>query len=502
MIVNLTCGYGITPLNTKLKIMKKKLLYLIISLGSLHSGSPMIQAQTRDCFNTNFTFNVPAKEVNCFRNFQPVTTKNDVNAFFLAKFSELIYPERLDYQIRYLRNGSQPVTYLPSTQYLRDHMLVNDNNFECAYAMRFSNYFYDNSLRPKRIISSTTAITNNLLSGSTTLQLQSSPILGTSGGTASSSSQFTLDSISWVISNVPQFKYIHRAQSISLNFLGFGTQFGLDPELVVINHKDYIIIVWRGTDKLKDAQWGEWIGTDANIPQQDAVGTLSNPDNTLSGTRVMAGFWSSFLLVKEDLLAFLRSSGALNKKIYITGHSLGGAMAIVSGVYLKAAGYPVQNVYAYASPRVIGNDKFRDKANAVLPSRIFRYEYYLDPITLIYAPFYEQFGQRYWIDHKDKGNYQLSGPIPPRFVALNPFEFNLAPMGDSRTAEQVRLYKDKMDGLITELGWKFFFHNPQFYVKGAYRQLTDGEKSVLPNIDDTYPYLYDTGPGETFSGGK
>ena len=49
--------------------------------------------------------------------------------------------------------------------------------------------------------------------------------------------------------------------------------------------------------------------------------------------------------------------------------------------------------------------------------------------------------------------------------------------------------------MIPELAIRFWYHNPQWYVKAAYQQLTDAQKALLPDVDDSFPYLYDSAKG-------
>jgi hypothetical protein len=72
-----------------------------------------------------------------------------VNAFILAKLNELMYPERLDYQIRYLQNNSKVLDSLPSTNYLKTYPLINNSNFKFAFEKRLNHYFTSDSLSKK-----------------------------------------------------------------------------------------------------------------------------------------------------------------------------------------------------------------------------------------------------------------------------------------------------------------------------------------------------------------
>lgn len=70
-------------------------------------------------------------------------------------------------------------------------------------------------------------------------------------------------------------------------------------------------------------------------------------DETL-GIQLHQGFSSAALAVYENLLPYLDKS----KSVYVTGHSLGGAIAVVVGMYLQRDGYQLENVITFGQPKV------------------------------------------------------------------------------------------------------------------------------------------------------
>jgi triacylglycerol lipase len=85
--------------------------------------------------------------------------------------------------------------------------------------------------------------------------------------------------------------------------------------------------------------------------------------------------------------------------VWITGHSLGGAMATLTSVRLAKAGYPVRAVYTYGSPR-IGDRFFR--RNYHLPN----YRFVCDNDLVPHLPFkwcYKHVGRPKLMDHQ--GNF-------------------------------------------------------------------------------------------------
>jgi len=96
------------------------------------------------------------------------------------------------------------------------------------------------------------------------------------------------------------------------------------------------------------------------------------------------------------------------KNIIISGHSLGGALATLSAVYIKSK-YPALNitVYTYASPRVGNNEFYNYYTQLGLDKRTFRFFSSHDLVPKV--PLENLFG----IDYKHVGvNYELTDIKP------------------------------------------------------------------------------------------
>lgn len=77
-----------------------------------------------------------------------------------------------------------------------------------------------------------------------------------------------------------------------------------------------------------------------------------------------------------------------NKKLYVTGHSLGGAMATICASRLSAQGMNVEGLYTYGSPRVgdgefvanlkVNHFRFVNNNDAVpkVPPQVFGYRHH------------------------------------------------------------------------------------------------------------------------------
>jgi predicted lipase len=99
----------------------------------------------------------------------------------------------------------------------------------------------------------------------------------------------------------------------------------------IIDEDNYCILVFRGSDERKD-----W--------EQDLK---FNFVNTVYG-KMHKGFKQSWDLVSSEIRKNLP-----NKPLYITGHSYGGALAFISGIYI-----PHLNVVTFGCPRVMHKNYF------------------------------------------------------------------------------------------------------------------------------------------------
>ena len=93
------------------------------------------------------------------------------------------------------------------------------------------------------------------------------------------------------------------------------------------------ILIFRGTDNVKNV----WTDIDARPTK----------DDSLDGAYLHRGFKDAASWIFEDIKRDYR----LEKTIYLTGHSLGGAVAQIIGLWLHNAGYHVQ-IYTFGSPKV------------------------------------------------------------------------------------------------------------------------------------------------------
>ena len=130
----------------------------------------------------------------------------------------------------------------------------------------------------------------------------------------------------------------------------------IDTQFFVMTNDENIVVVFRGSDCLKD-----WF---ANFQ------AVYNP-GPLTETKAHEGFQDALFPAAISLTNFVDSAQPKNKKIWIAGHSLGGALCSLYAGMLIENGYDVYGIYTFASPRP-GNGAFESKLNAKVAGPHYR----------------------------------------------------------------------------------------------------------------------------------
>ena len=144
-----------------------------------------------------------------------------------------------------------------------------------------------------------------------------------------------------------------------------------DTQVLVVEQADCIIIAFRGTKELRD-----WI-TDAEFVRKLLVEEADG-----SRCEVHAGFLDAYASIIERLTSHLRLIVVGERPIYITGHSLGGALAIIAALELKRQKFNVAHIYTFGQPRV-GNAAFAQLYNWSLQDSTFCVVAESDPVPLL-----------------------------------------------------------------------------------------------------------------------
>ena len=183
-----------------------------------------------------------------------------------------------------------------------------------------------------------------------------------------------------------QLAYLPEAAGVK----GFQDDLGLTAKLLSIDNTqvyiaespDHLVVAFRGTedptsiDGLKD-----WLLTDAMNLLVVPEGRLGHD---LSAAGVGAKFHKGFVdaiaeiwePLRDDVEAKMKKS---DRPLWITGHSLGGALALLAAWLLKRRFTSVHQIYTFGAP-MIGNQKASDAFNNEFSGKIFRHVSGRDPV--------------------------------------------------------------------------------------------------------------------------
>lgn len=135
-----------------------------------------------------------------------------------------------------------------------------------------------------------------------------------------------------------EFEAMVRAES-ALDSFHFIDDKNTGTQCFLIRRGNDVVIAFRGTSDLQD--WR----TDIKVRRND-----------WDGRKVHRGFATAFEAVRKTILEEVLP-GYDRYRIWITGHSLGGALAILCASNLERHGCAVRGVYTFGQPRV-GDGKF------------------------------------------------------------------------------------------------------------------------------------------------
>ena len=132
---------------------------------------------------------------------------------------------------------------------------------------------------------------------------------------------------------------------------------------------DMAVVSFRGTENLQD-----WM---TNLQYSMAPADSLPPAANVSAARVHRGFRDAFMSVKDQMDRYLPCAEGL--PVFITGHSLGGALATLGVTHLSGRGLAA--CYTFGAPRV-GNKGF----SSSLQTPVYRVVNPGDPVPHVPTP--------------------------------------------------------------------------------------------------------------------
>jgi triacylglycerol lipase len=154
--------------------------------------------------------------------------------------------------------------------------------------------------------------------------------------------------------------------------------FPYDTEVGILSNSRVVLVVFRGTEGVTAIK--DWITNSKHL-------MLDAPDDW-GNVKLHNGFYNALSQVYQGVRSEVRSRRTNNQKVFLTGHSLGGALATICAYrFQKVGGVPVAGVYVFGAPRV-GDIGFANAYNNLLKDKTFRWVKNLDFASTLpdYAP--------------------------------------------------------------------------------------------------------------------
>jgi len=182
-------------------------------------------------------------------------------------------------------------------------------------------------------------------------------------------------------------------------FTGYEPFAASDTEGFVCWDDRVVVLSFRGTEK----KISDWLGN-LNVMPRETAGYGS----------VHGGFHDGYKAVEGSIKGILKKAGAGGKKLWITGHSLGGALSSIAGVELYRD-TPAYGFATYGQPK-LATRPLMDFYNSKYPGGTYaRFKNNNDIVTRI-PPGYDHVGKLYWFN----ANGELKSSSSTRGLALAP----------------------------------------------------------------------------------
>ena len=142
----------------------------------------------------------------------------------------------------------------------------------------------------------------------------------------------------------------------------------VDTQVFVAADDSMIVVAFRGTENILD-----WI-TNAKVKQK--------PGGPLG--KIHGGFLAAFQSVWGQIHETIEEFDADSKprSVWVTGHSLGGALATITAAQMIEDDDPIHGMYTYGQPRV-GDRKFAREFDGEFEPRAFRHVNSHDIVTRV-----------------------------------------------------------------------------------------------------------------------
>ena len=152
--------------------------------------------------------------------------------------------------------------------------------------------------------------------------------------------------------------------------------YATDTQAFMFRKGPHIILIFRGSQQVAD--WK------TNFKFRLKPFTTSTPPQAgkLPAGRVHRGFQDAWESVEKRVIIQLKQWWTPKSCFWVSGHSLGGALATLAAISLDYQGFKVDGLYTFGQPRV-GDWNFVRQVNARMGDRMFRYVNNNDVVPMV-----------------------------------------------------------------------------------------------------------------------
>ncbi|HEY9886842.1 MAG TPA: lipase family protein [Candidatus Obscuribacterales bacterium] len=176
-----------------------------------------------------------------------------------------------------------------------------------------------------------------------------------------------------------------------------------DTQAFIFRKKQHIVLVFRGSQQ--SADWG----TNFKFRMKQFAIVQTQQEAAIPTGEVHRGFQDAWQSVEKRVVYQLKQWWTPETQLWVTGHSLGGALAALAATSLEYQGFKVAGLYTFGQPRV-GDWAFTRQVNAQMGDRMFRYVNNNDVVPMIPPQFnpanpgrlYGHMGQFRYIDFRGR----------------------------------------------------------------------------------------------------
>ncbi|MGC6482353.1 MAG: lipase family protein [Synechococcus sp.] len=150
-------------------------------------------------------------------------------------------------------------------------------------------------------------------------------------------------------------------------------------QAILVEHIHYFVLAFRGTDQKAD--WVDNLNlgvkeTDFGKFHRGFLGSLDD---------VWPSLWAKYQELRKINLGQIDEAGPSRRRpLFLTGHSLGGAMATVAAARLLDLDHPFISCYTFGQPRAVDR-KTRIAFDIVAKDRFFRFQNNSDIVSRVPA---------------------------------------------------------------------------------------------------------------------